>query len=102
MTKVAYTLGASNFTVFRKVIFPHAIPGIIDAMRINLAAAWNLVVVAEYIAASNGLGYRIIHSQKFLHIDQIFVVMIVIGLLGVSFDIILRTARDRLSPWSKA
>jgi NitT/TauT family transport system permease protein len=102
MIKAAYTLGASNFTVFRKVIFPHAIPGMIDSIRVNLAAAWNLIVVAELVAAENGLGYRITRAQKFLHIDQIFVVLIVIGLLGVSFDIALRRARDRLAPWSKA
>jgi NitT/TauT family transport system permease protein len=102
MIKVSYTLGASNFTVFRKVIFPYAIPGIIDAMRVNLAAAWNLIVVAELVAADNGLGYRIIRAQKFLHIDQIFVVLIVIGILGLSMDIVLRTIRNRVSPWSQA
>jgi NitT/TauT family transport system permease protein len=102
MIKVSYTLGASNFTVFRKVIFPHAIPGIIDAMRVNMAAAWNLIVVAELVAADKGLGYRITRAQKFLHIDQIFFVLIVIGLLGITFDIVLRRVRDRLAPWSKA
>jgi NitT/TauT family transport system permease protein len=102
LIKVSYTLGASNFTVFRKVIFPHSIPGIIDAMRVNLAAAWNLIVVAELIAADEGLGYRITRAQKFLHIDQIFVVLIVIGILGVTTDIVLRLIRDRLAPWARA
>jgi NitT/TauT family transport system permease protein len=102
MIKVAYTLGASNFTVFRKVIFPHAMPGIIDAMRVNLAAAWNLIVVAEVIAADKGLGRQIVTAQKFLHIDRIFVVLIIIGVLGLTMDIILRTLRNRISPWSQA
>jgi NitT/TauT family transport system permease protein len=94
-------LGAGPASVFRKVIFPHCIPGIIDCARVNLAAAWNLIVVAELIAADAGLGYRITRAQKFLHIDQIFVVLIVIGILGVTCDILLRTARNRLSPWSQ-
>jgi NitT/TauT family transport system permease protein len=73
----------------------------IDAMRVNLAAAWNLIVVAELIAADSGLGFRIVRAQKFLHTDQIFVALAVIGLLGVTSDYLLRTLRDRLAPWSQ-
>jgi NitT/TauT family transport system permease protein len=102
LIRVSQTLGASAFTVFRKVIFPYAVPGMIDSVRVNLAAAWNLIVVAELIAADQGLGYRIVRAQKFLHIDEIFVVLIVIGILGVTADVLLRTARNRLAPWSQA
>lgn len=101
LIKVSRTLGAGSGSVFRKVIFPHAVPGIFDAMRVNLAAAWNLIVVAELIAADSGLGFRIVRAQKFLHIDQIFVALVVIGLLGVTSDLVLRTLRDRLAPWSQ-
>lgn len=101
LVKVAFTLGASNFTVVRKVILPHTLPGIIDAMRVNLAAAWNLIVVAEVVAASAGLGFRIVRAQRTLHVEQIFAVLIVIGILGFASDFVLRTARDRLAPWSQ-
>lgn len=101
LIKVSYTLGAGGFAIYRKVIFPYAIPGMIDAMRVNLAAAWNLIVVAELLAASEGLGVRIIRSQRFLQIDNIFVVLIVIGLLGLTADMALRWARNRLAPWSQ-
>jgi NitT/TauT family transport system permease protein len=83
------------------VIFPYAVPGIIDAARVNLAAAWNLIVVAELIAADEGLGFRIVRAQKFLHVDQIFVAIVVIGVLGVVSDIILKTLRNRVAPWSQ-
>ncbi len=73
------------------MIFPYAVPGIIDATRVNLAAAWNLIVVAELFAAEEGLGFRIVRAQKFLQIDQIFVVLIVIGILGLASDLALRT-----------
>lgn len=102
LIRVSYTLGANSLTVFRKVIFPHSLPGMIDAVRVNLAAAWNLIVVAELLAADEGLGYRITRAQKFLHIDQIFVVLIVIGIIGITTDIILRNIRDRVSPWAHA
>lgn len=100
LIRVAFTLGAGSRTVMQKVVFPHAIPGIFDAMRVNLAAAWNLIVVAELIAADQGLGFRIVRAQKFLHIDQIFVVLVVIGLLGLASDLLLRMVRNRLAPWA--
>jgi NitT/TauT family transport system permease protein len=101
LIKVSRTLGAGSGSVFRKVIFPYAVPGIIDTARVNLAAAWNLVVVAEIIAADSGLGMRIVREQKFLHVDNVFVCIIVIGLLGVVSDIGLRALRNRLAPWSQ-
>lgn len=101
LIKVARTLGADAPAVFRKVIFPYAVPGIIDAARVNLAAAWNLIVVAELLAAQEGLGFRITRAQRFLHIDQIFVVLVVIGVIGITTDIALRMLRNRVSPWSQ-
>jgi NitT/TauT family transport system permease protein len=101
LIRVSQTLGAGSATVFRKVIFPYAVPGMIDTARINLAAAWNLIVVAELIAADSGLGVRIVRAQKFLNIDQIFVAIAVIGLLGIAADLTLRTLRNRVAPWSQ-
>jgi len=102
LIKVSFTLGAGGFTVFRKVIFPYAVPGMIDSMRVNLAAAWNLIVVAEVLAADRGLGYRIVRAQRFLHIEQIFVVLATIGILGLASDVALRRLRDRLAPWAQS
>ena len=45
-------------TILRRVILPHSVPGIIDVARINLAAAWLMLVVAELLAAETGLAYR--------------------------------------------
>ncbi|MGQ0680082.1 MAG: ABC transporter permease [Actinomycetota bacterium] len=97
----SYTLGAGRSVVMRKVIFPHALPGLLDAMRVNLAATWNLVVVAELIAATEGLGYRIIRAQRFLQTDQIFAVLVVIGVLGVTVDLLFRLVRNLASPWAQ-
>jgi NitT/TauT family transport system permease protein len=101
MIKAAQTLGASSFSVFRKVILPHSVPGIIDTARVNLAAAWNLIIVVELIAADAGLGRRIVNSQKFLRTEEIFVVIVTIGIIGVCTDMGLRMLRNRLSPWSQ-
>jgi NitT/TauT family transport system permease protein len=97
---VSYTLGARVGEVVRKVIIPHSLPGIIDAIRVNSAAAINFVVVAELIAAESGLGYRIIRLQRFGLVDQIFAILVAVALIGVTIDITLRVLRDRVGRWT--
>ncbi len=96
---VSYTLGARRGEVLRKVIIPHSVPGIIDAIRVNFAAAWNLVVIAELLAADAGLGFRINRSGRFVQVDKMFAVLIVIGIIGVITDVALRLLRDRVGRW---
>lgn len=96
---VAYTLGARRREVLAKVIVPHALPGIIDAVRVNFAAAWNLVVVAELVNSETGLGKRILLAQRFTQTDKIFAILVVIAVIGVLTDVLLRLARNRIGRW---
>lgn len=100
LINVSYTLGARRGEVLRKVIVPHSLPGIIDAIRINAAAAWGLVIVAELIASTEGLGKRISLAQRFLQTDKIFAVLVVIGIVGLTIDLALRLLRDRVGRWA--
>lgn len=101
LINASYTLGARRWAVVRKVIVPHSVPGLINAMRVNIAATTNLVVVAELIAAQEGLGYRITRAQRFLQTDQIFAVLIVIGIIGVTLDVGFRLIRNAMAPWAR-
>jgi NitT/TauT family transport system permease protein len=99
LVDVSYTLGARRGEVLRKVIVPYALPGMIDSIRVNAAASWSFVVVAELIASESGLGYRIVRAQRFNQIDRIFAVLVVIALVGLTIDLLLRLARDRVGRW---
>ncbi|WP_216701595.1 ABC transporter permease [Gloeothece verrucosa] len=85
-----YMLGGNRWQTLIQVIFPHVVPGIIDACRINLAAAWQLVIVSELIASTEGLGRRISVAGRFLRTDEIFVGLIVIGVIGLFFDLLFQ------------
>jgi NitT/TauT family transport system permease protein len=100
LLEASMTLGATPSVLVRKVILPHSLPGIIDAARVNAAAAWNFVVIAELYAATEGLGYRIVRSARFLQSDHIFAVLIVIGVIGIALDVTLRILRDRVGRWT--
>ena len=97
----SYTLGAGRRTILRRVILPHSVPGIVDVARINLAAAWLMLVVAELLAAQEGLAYQIVRAQRFRAVDTMFALLIVFGAIGLLSDVFLRWLRNRLAPWDR-
>ncbi|ELR96675.1 ABC transporter permease [Gloeocapsa sp. PCC 73106] len=100
LIEATYILGGSRWQTLTQVIFPHVLPGILDACRINLAAAWQLVIVSELIASTEGLGRRISVAGRFLRTDEIFVGLIVIGVIGLSFDFLFQYLLRVSCKWS--
>jgi NitT/TauT family transport system permease protein len=101
LVNAAYTLGAGRMRVLRRVVLPHSMPGIIDVARINLAAAWAILVVAELLAAQEGIAFRIVRAQRFRQIDEMFALLIVFGVIGIVSDLALRALRNRAAPWAR-
>jgi len=88
MLSVAYTLGASRWTVFYKVFLPATFPEVVDALRITMGWAWTYLIVAELVAAERGIGSFILISERFLRADRIIAAILTIGLLGLITDAI--------------
>ncbi|HEY7071049.1 MAG TPA: ABC transporter permease [Acidimicrobiales bacterium] len=97
----AATLGAGRRRIVARVVIPHSLPGIVDVTRINLAAAWLMLVVAELLASDEGLAVRIVRSGRFLHFDTMFAVLVVFGVIGVLSDLGLRGLRWLVAPWDR-
>ncbi len=100
LIETTYTLGGSRGQILLQVITPYIVPSIIDTFRINIATSWNLVVVAELLAASEGLGKRILLAQKFLKTDEIFACLIVLGLIGFALDLSFRLLLRFTCKWA--
>ncbi len=100
LVNAAYTLGARRWTVVRRVVLRFSWPGIIDAARVNLAAAWLMLVVSELLAAEAGLAFQIVRAQRFRAVDKMFALLVVFGVIGLVSDLFLRFLRNRTSPWA--
>ena len=100
LLEATYTLGGSRRQTLMQVITPYVVPNILDTFRINMAAAWNLVVVAELIAANEGLGKRIAIAQKFFRTDEIFAYLILLGVIGFLIDLSLRLLLKATCKWA--
>ncbi len=101
LLETALTLGGRRRDLLTRVIAPYIMPQVLDAFRVNMAAAWNLVIVAELVAAEDGLGKRISLAQRFLRTDQIFLGLIVIGLIGLAIDLAFRLLMRRRCAWAQ-
>ena len=69
--RAAKTLGASNNQIFRTVIIPGMIPGIIGPLRVATALSFTLVVAAEFMGAQQGIGYRIMEARRLFFTEVI-------------------------------
>jgi NitT/TauT family transport system permease protein len=98
----AYTLGAGRWVVLRRVIARYSVPGIIDAARVNLAAAWLMLVVSEILAADHGLAISIIKLQRSRRVDGMFALLFTFGVIGLISDLVLRSLRNRSAPWARS
>jgi NitT/TauT family transport system permease protein len=97
---VASTLGARKREVIAQVLVRSALPGIFDALRLCNGWAWTYVIVAELVAANEGLGYRILKFSRFLQTPKIWVYLLVMGGLGLGLDVGFRLLNRRLFRWA--
>ena len=99
--RAARSLGAGQWTMFRRVMLPAAMPYILAGMRIGIGTAFIVVIVSEMIAVNNGLGYRILEAREFFWSDKIIAGMITIGLLGLAIDTGMSWLNSRLLKWHR-
>ena len=102
LVEAAYTLGASDAGILKRVLIPYAAPEIAEHLRLTLGWAWTYVIVAELIGSSSGIGHMITDSQALLATDQMIFGIIVIGLIGLVSDFVFRAANARLFHWKFA
>ena len=88
--EISRVFGASSGEIWRLVMIPFARSRIVEAIRVNIGAAWTFLVVAEIIAGANGLGYLIARAQRFGDIQQLYMLILVCGLVGVLMDSVFR------------
>jgi NitT/TauT family transport system permease protein len=86
----AMNFGLSRFELFRRVVLPGAMPQIITSLRIALGVAWLVIVAAEMVGMSSGLGYLVNDARNMgSRYDLVVATMIVIGLIGIVLDLLI-------------
>ncbi|MDQ6818001.1 MAG: ABC transporter permease [Actinomycetota bacterium] len=93
---IGRTLGMKDRAILTRIVVRSAAPGIWDSMRISLGWAWTWVVLAELVAATSGLGYRITTALRFFETDTMIGYLLVLGVLGLVTDQVMKALGRRM------
>ena len=99
LINVARTMGASKLQIYWRVIVPAILPGMLQVLRLNLFGAWMVVLVAESTGVGYGMGQVIMLARNTFNPSLVFFTIAVIGVLGFTFDWLLRQAQRRILYW---
>ena len=99
--RAAKALGATTSQLIWHVYLPAAGPTILTGMRISLGFTYTVLVAAEIVAATAGIGWMIWDAAKFLLSDVGIMGLIVLGLTGVILDGVMRLVGRILMPWTR-
>lgn len=96
---VARTMGATKRQVYMRVIIPAILPALLMVLRLNLFAAWMVVLVAESTGVGYGLGQIIMLARNTFNPSLVFFTIALIGVLGFVTDFALRIVQRRVLYW---
>jgi NitT/TauT family transport system permease protein len=98
---IGRTLGMRESSILWRIVIPASAPALWDTLRITIGWAWTWLVVAELVAANDGLGHRIMTAQRFFETDTIFVGILTIGVLGLLMDQTMKFTGIRVFRWAE-
>lgn len=81
--KLFYSLGATRWQVFRKLVVPFCLPWVISVLRVNIGLALTGAIVGEFIASQHGLGRQILYAGQTYDIALVWVAVLVLSTLSV-------------------
>jgi NitT/TauT family transport system permease protein len=96
---MARNQGAKNYQLLLRIIIPSSLPYILTSLRLALGVAWIVLVPAEFLGVSSGLGYIINDARDTMEYDRLMAIIIAIGIVGFILDGALQLIQKSLS-WS--
>jgi ABC-type nitrate/sulfonate/bicarbonate transport system permease component len=93
------TFGLARLRILKTIVFPAALPSIFTGMRISLGIALIVVVVAEMIGGTNGIGYFILDMERTFRVPEMFAGIFTIGVLGFLLNLIFLQIETHVLKW---
>lgn len=96
---VAKSINLDKFTFFKEIIFKGSMNYILTGARVGVGFAFSVLVAAEMLGASAGMGYRIFFLQSVYRIDRMVGYILVLGIIGLIFDRLFLLLSKKVTPW---
>ncbi|WP_025695165.1 ABC transporter permease [Paenibacillus durus] len=101
LIKSARSMGASPLTMFIKVILPSAFPTIFTGIRLSATTSILILIAAEMLGASKGLGFLLFDAEVKYQIPKMFAVIITMSILGLIVNYSLQAIEKRVTHWKE-
>ncbi len=99
IVEVGRTFRLSGPAMIRRILLPAVLPAYVVALRVGLGLGWMFVVAAEFMGASEGLGFLLIDGQQLGKPAQIVAAIVIFALLGKTTDWLIEIATAPLLRW---
>ena len=83
---IARVLSLSEWTVFRKILFPAVLPYMMTGVRLSIGVAWLVIVAAEMLTGGVGLGFWVWDEWNNLKVENILIAIFVVGIIGLALE----------------
>ncbi len=101
LIKSARSMGVTGKELFFKVILLAALPSIFHGLKTSCATAFFMLIAAEMIGASSGLGWLVFNAQTNYQIPKLFATTVTISILGLSLNYLFTVLEGRLLSWQE-
>jgi ABC-type nitrate/sulfonate/bicarbonate transport system permease component len=102
LLEVGRAFRCSERQLWANIVLPAALPFIVTGLRLALGRALIGMVLADLYTAISGIGYLIVRTASTYQVDKMFVPIVTLGLLGVTFTALLRLMEKYVAPWTAA
>jgi sulfonate transport system permease protein len=102
IVEVGRTFRLSGPAMIRRILLPAVLPAYVVSLRVGLGLGWMFVVAAEFMGASEGLGYLLIDGQQLGKPAQIVAAIVIFAILGKTTDWLIEIATAPLLRWQDA
>jgi sulfonate transport system permease protein len=99
LIEMARVFKLSRTAFYREVVLPGALPSMLVGVRFALGLSWLVLIVAETLGATEGLGYVAMNAREFMQMDMLVLSIVLWALLGKLADITARALERVLLPW---
>ncbi|MEY8000198.1 ABC transporter permease [Clostridium sp. Mt-5] len=101
LIKAAQAMGTSKIKLFYKVVLPGAAPSIFSGLRMGSGNAFLMLIAAEMIGASAGLGWMVLNSEVNFQINRLFAAALTIAVLGILINKLIGFAEKKVVVWKQ-
>jgi sulfonate transport system permease protein len=102
IVEVGRTFRLSGPAMIRRILLPAVLPAYVVSLRVGLGLGWMFVVAAEFMGASEGLGYLLIDGQQLGKPAQILAAIVIFAILGKTTDWLIEIGAAPLLRWQDA